>query len=122
MKAGIPLAKADYLRPLLEENSERLTYSSHLASYIPFILEAEKEKLKEELKEKPFVTVIFDGSTHLGEMLVVLLRFVDSSIEICQRLVRVHVLAKSLNAQQLAGRSSPHFRPISIDFLVRFYG
>ena len=35
LKAGIPLAKVDYLRPLLEENSVRLTYSSHLASYIP---------------------------------------------------------------------------------------
>ena len=102
LKGGIPLAKADFLRPLLEVGSERLTFSTHLASYIPFVLEVEREKLKEELKEKPFISVIFDGSMHLGEMLVVLVRFVDCNLEICQRLVRVHVLAKSLNAQQLA--------------------
>ena len=102
LKAGIPLAKADYLRPLLEVGSERLKFSTHLASYIPFVLEVELEKLKEELKEKPFISVIFDGSTNLGEMLVVLVRLVDCNLEICPRLVRVHVLAKSLNARQLA--------------------
>ena len=102
LKAGIPLAKADYLRPLLEAGAERLTFSTHLASYIPFVLEVERDRLKEELKDKPFICVIFDGSTHLGEMLVILIRFVREDFEICQRLVRVHVLAKSLNAQQLA--------------------
>ena len=102
LKAGIHLAKADNLRPLLEVGSERLTFSTHLASYISFLLEVEREKLKEELKEMPFISVIFDGSTHLGEMLVVLVRYVGCNLEICQRLVRVHVLAKSLNVQQLA--------------------
>ena len=83
LQAGIPLAKADYLRPLLEVGLERLTFSTHLASYIPFVLEVEREKLKEELKENPFISVIFDGTTHLGEMLVVLVRFVDCNLEIC---------------------------------------
>ena len=70
LKAGIPLAKGDYVRLLLEVGSERLTCSTHLASYIPFVLEVEREKLKGELKEKPFISVVFDGNTHLGEMLV----------------------------------------------------
>ena len=102
LKAGIPLAKVDYLRPLLEENSVRLTYSSHLASYIPFILDNEKTTLRAELEKRPHISVIFDGSTYQGEMLVVLVRFVTMDFQICQRLVRVRILSKSLNSQQLA--------------------
>ena len=32
MKVGIPLAKLDYLRPHLEHDSDRLTFSTHLSS------------------------------------------------------------------------------------------
>lgn len=65
----------DYLRPLLEENSEGLTHSTHLSSYIPFILDQGKEALGGELKGRRFVSHIFDGSAYQGEMLVILLRF-----------------------------------------------
>ena len=102
LQAGISLAKADQLRPLLEEGSVRLTHCTHLASYIPFIAENEKALIKEELNDFPYISVIFDGSTYLGEALVVLVRFVNDKFEICQRLVRVHVLAKSLKGQDLA--------------------
>ena len=50
----------------------------------------------------PYISVIFDGSTYLGEALVVLVRFVNDKFQICQRLVRVHVLEKSLKGQELA--------------------
>ena len=102
LKAGIPLAKAGYLRPLLESGSSRLTDPSHLGSYIPFIRGSEAECIKEELKGSPHISVIFDGSTYHGEALAVLVRFVDSNFDIVQRLVRVHILAKSLSGQQLA--------------------
>ena len=102
LQAVISLAKADQLRPLLEEGSERLTYCTHLASYIPFNAENEKALIKEELNDFPYISVIFDGSIYLGEALVVLVRFVNDKFAICQRLVRVHVLAKSLKGQELA--------------------
>ena len=102
LKAGIPLAKAGYLRPLLESGSSRLTDPSHLGSYIPFIRGSEAECIKEELKGSPHISVIFDGSTYHGEALAVLVRFVDSNFDIVQRLVRVHILAKTLSGQQLA--------------------
>ena len=52
LQAGIPLAKVDYLRPLLEsDRNERLTDSSHLSLYAPFVLEEEVKQLKEELKK-----------------------------------------------------------------------
>lgn len=102
LKAGVPLAKVDTLRPLLEQGSQRLTHSSHMGSYVPFVLEGELDTIKEELKEHPYVSAIFDGSTYLGEALVIILRFVTADFEVCQRLVRVRILAKSLNGQQLA--------------------
>lgn len=47
--------------------------------------------------------VIFDGSTRLGEALVILLRFIDSANwSVQQRVVRLSVLAKSLTAAELA--------------------
>ena len=100
--AGLPLAKVDVLRPLLENGGAlHLTYSSRVAQYIPFILE-EKTYLKAELTEAPFLSVVFDGSTHLGEALAILFRYIDADWKLRQRLVRLHVLSKSLNGQQLA--------------------
>ena len=86
----------------MEEESERLIYCTHFASYILFIAENEEALIKEELNDFPYVSVIFDVSTYLGEALVVLVCFVNDKFEICQRLVRVHVLAKRLKGQELA--------------------
>ena len=38
-RAGVPLAKVKLLRPLIENNNFRLTDSTHLTQYIPFVLE-----------------------------------------------------------------------------------
>ena len=54
------------------------------------------------MKHHSPVSVIFDGSTHQGEALAVLVRFANEEFEIVQRLVRLHVLAKSLSANELA--------------------
>jgi len=45
LSAGIPLAKVDCLRALLEENGLKLTSSTHLYDYIPPLLKQEKESL-----------------------------------------------------------------------------
>ena len=44
LRAGIPLAKVDRLRGLLEENGLKLTSSTHLYEYIPPFIEARKRK------------------------------------------------------------------------------
>ena len=97
-----PLPLFGTLRPLLEQGPQRLTHSSHKGSYVPFVLEGELDTIKEELKEHPHVSAVFDSGTYLGEALVIILRFVTIDFEVCQRLVRVRTLAKSLNGQQLA--------------------
>ena len=55
-----------------------------------------------KVKHHSPVSVIFDGSTHQGEALAVFVRFVNEEFEIVQRLVRLHVLATSLSANELA--------------------
>ena len=102
LKAGISLTKITHPRALLEDGSARLTGESHLRTYTRFIQEMEVAKVKAELAHHPPVSVIFDGSTHQGETLAVLERFVYEEFEIVQRLVRLHVLAKSLSANELA--------------------
>ena len=103
LTAGIPLAKLDKIRHLRESGTTHLTSVSYLAEYIPFIQEQEADLLKKELAEAHSTcSVIFDGSTCLGEALAILLRFVDQDWHLKQRLVRFHIVAKSMSVQQLA--------------------
>ena len=103
LSAGIPLAKITLLRPLLEAGNLRLTHPSHLSQHILFVMETEMNRLRAELAGADHLAVIFDGSTYQGEALAILLRYLDSEWRPQQRLVRFHVLAKSLNGAQLAG-------------------
>ena len=48
------------------------------------------------------VAVIFDGTTLLGEAIAIILRYVDESWEIQQRLMRLDIVEKSVTAPQLA--------------------
>ena len=63
---------------------------------IPSIIEKEKETLKTELSLVDGCSVIFDGSTRLGEALAIVVRFVDDEWNVQQRLIRLQVLAKDL--------------------------
>lgn len=102
LKAGIPLSKVDYLRPLLEAGYGRLTYSTHMAQLIPFLLSKEVDELRKEISGAAHVAVVFDGSSRLGEALAVILRYVDADFRIHQRLVCFHVLAKNLAGLELS--------------------
>ena len=46
--------------------------------------------------------VIFDGTTRLGKALSIVLHFVSEDFEIKQRLIRLHLLAKSLTGEEIA--------------------
>ena len=100
LKAGVPLAKLEHFRGLLEEHAYRLSDRRGMSDLIPFIRTEEQKKIKAELQGKK-VSVIFDGTTRLGEALVVVLRFVDS-FEIKQYLVHFQTLAKSMAGEEIA--------------------
>ena len=60
----------------------------------------EQQQIKAELQGKN-VSEIFDGTSCLGEALVIVLRFVDN-FTIKQRLVRFLTLTKSMTEEEIA--------------------
>ena len=102
MQAGIPLAKLDCcgLRSLLQENGYCLSDTRHMFDLVPFVLQEERSRLRAEIEHK-YLSVIFDGTTHLGEVLAVVVRFI-SDWTIQQRLVRLKFLKKSMSGEELA--------------------
>ena len=102
LKAGVPLSKIDHLCPLLESNYCRMTYSTHMAHLVPFLLQNEQSTITKEIASAVHLTVIFDGTSRLGEALAVVLRYVDGDFNTHQRLVRFSVLSKSLAGTELA--------------------
>ena len=76
LKSGIPLNKADDLRELLEENGYYLSSSTHLCQMVPFVLHEEVQAIQREMSGRP-VSINFDGTTHVAEAFVVVLRFVE---------------------------------------------
>ena len=101
LKAGVPIAKMDHFRPLLEERGYCLAERKPMSDLIPFILGEEKQQIRKEIDGKD-VSVIFDGTCRLGEALTVVLRFVDENFSVQQRVVRVQLLAKSLSGEEIA--------------------
>lgn len=101
LHAGVPLNKLECFRPLLEENAYSIGGRRTISDLIPFILQNEQKQLKEEIEGRD-VSVVFDGTTRLGEAMAVVIRFVDSDWKIQQRLVRLMLLAKSLSGEELA--------------------
>ena len=61
----------------------------------------EEDKVRGEIKER-HVSVIFDGTTHVCEATVIVLRFVDNDWCIQQRVARLMLLAKSMSGEELA--------------------
>ena len=84
LKAGVPLSKVDSFRDLFEETGYALCDSSHLRRLIPFILQDEISKLKQAIDGR-HVAIIFDGTTHVCEAFVIVLRYVDGDWAIQQR-------------------------------------
>ena len=87
MYAGIPYAKIDMLRHLLEREGHPLTDASHLARmYIPQIEAREIKRIVKELFQHHF-SLIFDGTTRLGEAINMVTRCITDDFQICMRLV-----------------------------------
>ena len=101
LRAGVPVSKIDLFRSLLEDTGYRLAGRRTMSDLIPFIHQQEQKKIKSEIKGRK-VSVIFDGTTRLGEAMAIIVRFVDTQWAIQQRLVRMQLLAKSLTGEQIA--------------------
>ena len=83
----MPISKCEHFRDILEENALRLTDRTHMLELIPFVLDEEKTHIKEEIKGK-YLSIIYDGTSRLGEVLAIVVCYVDNW-EILQQLVRM---------------------------------
>ena len=101
LRAAVPLNKLEHFRKLLEEHAFCLSDRRHTSDIIPFISLQEHACIKEEISGQ-YVSVIFDGTTRLGEAMAIVLQFVDSKWELQQRLVRLQLLAKSMTGEEIA--------------------
>ena len=95
IQAGIPLAKVNLLRPLIENNNFRVKDSTHLAQYIPFVLESEKEKIGKGKMEAEFLSTIFDGSTRQSEAFAILPAFANVAVVCKSRVLAPAIFSTS---------------------------
>ena len=99
METGIPLNKLDGLRGLIEKR-DLLTDSSHMATFVPQILEREKATINGEIKDQKGC-VIFDGTSRWGEVVVLVWRQCDADFRLLQRLVSVKTTEKHMTGLEL---------------------
>ena len=101
LAVGAPLSKVGHFRELLEETGFHLTDKRYLFDLIPFILEEEKQINKVSIQGK-WLSVIFDGISHCGEALAILVHYIDDSWNIQQRLLCIRLLTKYLTGEEIA--------------------
>ena len=101
LRAAIPLNKIDNLRDLLEENGHRLSDRRCMSDIVAFISSQEQALTKEELAGRD-LSVIFYGTTRLGEAMAIFVLFIDLNWQIQQRLIRFQLVAQSMTGEQVA--------------------
>ena len=99
-KAGVPLTKLDHFRDILEESAYHLSDRRGMSDLIPFIVSEEVQRITNELHGK-HISNIFDGTSRLGEALVIIVRFIEDW-EIKQRLLKFQTFVKSMTEAEPA--------------------
>ena len=70
-----------------------------MSDQIPFILKEEQTTIRRELTGK-HISIIFDGTSRLGEALAVVVWFVSERWTLEQRLIKMQMLAKSMKEHE----------------------
>lgn len=97
------MERLPFFRDLIERGSASLVHDPGAlgAMYIPKIESEQIALLKDELMDQT-ISLQFDGTTRLGEAVVVVTRHCTASFEIVQRLAMLKTSAKHLKGAQLA--------------------
>ena len=102
LRAGVPLSKFSCFCELLEESAFCTSDRRHMSDLIPFVIQQDQAEIKKEVNGK-CVSVVFDGTTRMEEVLAVVLRFIDKEEWVMkQRLLHVQLLVKSLCGEEIA--------------------
>ena len=81
LRATVPLTKLDYFRELLEESAYRLSDRRHMSDLVPLVVSQEQADIKSEVSGRQ-VSVVYDGTTRLGEAMAIVVRYTDDSFTI----------------------------------------
>ena len=100
LKGGIAISKINCFKSILEESAYKLTDRSNMAQLIPVVRQEEIRKIRKASGRES--SIVFDGTTRIGEALVLIVRFLHSEWKIQQKLVRSLLLAKSLSGEEAA--------------------
>ena len=90
------------MKALLEASGFGVPNRKSLSDFIPLILEEERKEVI-SLVSGNHVSVIFDGTSHQGEAMAIILRFISADLSIHQKLVRFAMLEKSVSNRPLGG-------------------
>ena len=71
-----------------------------MSDLVPFILTEEQAEIKEEINGKE-VSVIFDGTTRLGEAMAIVIGFVNDEWALEQRFLTLKMLSKSMTGEEI---------------------
>lgn len=86
--AGITIAKSDYLSPFLKEryDEQSMTSSTNFRAMIPKVEEDQLDCIRAEMEGQQ-VTVVFDGTSRVGEATSMALRWCRHGFTVVHRLV-----------------------------------
>jgi len=98
LRAGVLLSKVDQFRDL-EEHAFALTSATNLRQLLPFLHREELNVLKREIANKS-LSIIFDGTTHVCEAMVIVVRYITDDWVIKRCVCRL-LLAKSMTGEEL---------------------
>lgn len=73
--------------------------SQHLGDLIPCVQNEEKKKIQSAIAGRQ-VSVIFDGTTKVCEAMVIILRFIDDSWNVNQRVIHFNVTCQKFNGMK----------------------
>ena len=81
MFAGIPLSKADFLRPLLTRCGFASTDSSHLSTFVQLVEKREIQRICEDIRYQ-MICIAYDGTRRMGEAINVVGSFCSADFKI----------------------------------------
>ena len=91
LKASVPLSKLIHFKELLEENNYSLACERGMRDLIPVILKNEEDYVH-SIIDGNYLSVIFDGTTRLGEAFAIMIRCVTNGFQIKQLLIKIQML------------------------------
>ena len=103
MGCGIPLNKLDTgLSALLSRSGHTTSSIADMRQYVPLVQAAEVDELWSEIEDQ-WLSIIFDGTTRVGEIVALLARYCTEDFYLKHKLLGVKTAKRHMNGVELSG-------------------